>query len=107
MVPFADPPWYHGWKSPYYRETHATWREKVRNFVEAEIVPHIAEWEESKTLPRSLVKKLAAEGILPAAVGREWPSQWTDSKPPEDYDAFHAFIFVDELSRCASGGVAW
>jgi alkylation response protein AidB-like acyl-CoA dehydrogenase len=106
-VPFADPPWYQGWKTPYYRETHAIWRAKVREFTEREIVPNVAQWEEAKSLPKSLVKTMANEGLLPATVGSEWPSEWTDKEAPEGYDAYHAFIYVDELSRCASGGVVW
>jgi len=107
MVPFADPPWYHGWKSPYYRETHATWRAKVRDFVDSEIVPNVAEWEEKKKLPPTFAKTMAAAGLLPAVVGGEWPSEWTDIEAPEGYDVFHGLIFVDEMSRCASGGVVW
>merc|ERR1712194_727711 len=107
-VPFADPPWYQGWKTPYYRETHAIWRAKIRAFVEAEITPNVAEWEEAKAIPPTMAKQMAQEGILAATVGGEWPAEWApDQIAPDDYDAFHAFIYVDEMSRCASGGVTW
>ena len=29
-VPWGDPSWYRGYKSPYYKPTHHAWRAKVR-----------------------------------------------------------------------------
>ena len=67
----------------YYRETHAVWRAKVREFTEREIAPNVGQWEEDKSLPKSLVKTMAKEGLLPATVGGEWPAEWTDAEAPE------------------------
>ena len=67
----------------YYRETHAVWRAKVREFTEREISPNVGQWEEDKSLPKSLVKTMAKEGLLPATVGGEWPAEWTDAEAPE------------------------
>lgn len=39
--PWAEPYWYQGLKSPYYKETHHRFRERVRAFVEKEIMPFI------------------------------------------------------------------
>lgn len=27
--------------------------------------------------------------------------------PPEDFDAFHDLIVIDELARCGAGGILW
>ena len=36
-VPFGDPTWYRGWRSPYFNDSHRAYREKVREFVENEV----------------------------------------------------------------------
>ena len=43
----AQPSWYRSFRSPYYKETHVKFRKKVRDFVEAEIMPYVHEWDES------------------------------------------------------------
>lgn len=35
-----------------------------------------------------------------------WPKEYGGT-PPENVDAFHDLILIDELSRCASGGLLW
>ena len=39
-IAFAEPYWYQGYRSSYYRETHIAFRNKVRAFVEKEIFPY-------------------------------------------------------------------
>ena len=39
-------------------------RTSARRFTEAEIVPHLAAWEEAGALPRELHRKAAAAGLL-------------------------------------------
>jgi hypothetical protein len=51
---FAEPTWYRGMATPYYSATHAAVRAKVRAFVDAELVPHIDEWEEAGGVPRDV-----------------------------------------------------
>ncbi|KAI8390848.1 acyl-CoA dehydrogenase/oxidase [Radiomyces spectabilis] len=111
MVPFGDPMWYQDWHSPYYKESHRTVRKVVREFVEKEIMPFCHEWDEAKELPRSIFTKAAEAGILAACVGHVPPELMPYPLPgglkPEEFDPFHHVIVVDELSRCASGGVTW
>mmetsp|Transcript_7179 Transcript_7179/g.14095 ORF Transcript_7179/g.14095 Transcript_7179/m.14095 type:complete len:525 (-) Transcript_7179:187-1761(-) len=108
LVPYGDPNWYQGFKSPYYGPSHEAWRKRVRAFVDKEIVPYCSEWDNSSeyALPRDLYKKFAAAGLLPGVVGAPWPEQYA-GKGPEGYDAFHELILIDELGRCGSGGVLW
>ena len=49
QVPYGDPYWYQGKPSPYYKETHHLYRQKIRAFVEKEIIPYATEWEEKRT----------------------------------------------------------
>jgi len=49
---------------------------------------------------------------LPAVVGKKWPLQWAGSHiaggvKPEEYDAFHELICIDEICRSGSAGVAY
>jgi alkylation response protein AidB-like acyl-CoA dehydrogenase len=51
-------------------------------------------------------------GLLPVMMGPPYPSQFCNAPIPcnlskEDFNYFHTLILVDELSRCASGGVLW
>lgn len=102
MIPYGDPYWYQGFKSPYYKETHKRFRAKVRAFVEKELMPYVHEWDEAGTYPKDLHEKAYKAGIYAAV----WPKEYGGT-PPEDLDYFHFLILVDELSRCAAGGVLW
>lgn len=42
QIPYGDPYWYQGFKSPYYKETHRKFRKKVREFVEKELLPNVS-----------------------------------------------------------------
>eukprot|EP01006_Ploeotia_vitrea_P044164 TRINITY_DN66815_c6_g9_i2.p1 TRINITY_DN66815_c6_g9~~TRINITY_DN66815_c6_g9_i2.p1 ORF type:complete len:525 (-),score=267.56 TRINITY_DN66815_c6_g9_i2:461-1987(-) len=102
MVPFGDPYWYQGYRSPYYNESHARFRAKVRAFVDKELMPHVHTWDEQGTYPPDLHERAYKAGIY----GAIWPREFGGT-PPEQFDAFHDLILVDELSRCAAGGVLW
>lgn len=104
----AQPSWYNGFNSPYYTASHAAFREKVRAFVEREIAPNAHEWDEAKTIPREVYRATYEAGILPAIVGKPWPSDLVpECAPPENFDYFHELIVFDEFARCGSGGVLW
>ena len=47
-----------------FRDEHNLFRETVRKFVEREIVPFHAQWEEDGVVPRELWRKAGAEGML-------------------------------------------
>ena len=55
-----------------FREEHNIFRESVRRFVEREIVPFHAQWEEDGIVPRSLWLKAGAEGLLCCTVPEEY-----------------------------------
>jgi alkylation response protein AidB-like acyl-CoA dehydrogenase len=111
MVPYADPSWYQGWASPYYKESHKRLREEVREWVETEIMPNCHEWDEAKSMPESIYRQMGERGYLCGAIGIKFPKEYTDirvkSVSPEEWDHFHELILTDELARCGSGGVVW
>jgi len=102
LVPYGEPYWYSKFESPYYKQTHIDFRAKVRAFVDKEITPFCHEWDEAGTYPRELHEKAYKAGVLAAI----WPVEYGGT-PPKDFDAFHDFILVDELSRCGAGGILW
>lgn len=108
-TPFGDPSWYsEGYHSLYYTKTHEDWRDRCRNFVMEHIMPNVSEWEVNKKVPKEAYVKCYEAGLLPCVVGAH--SHCYDLVPataPQDFDYFHELIFVDELARCASGGVLW
>jgi len=110
-VPFGDPNWYQGNHSPYYTDKHVRFREVLRKFVEEHILPHVHEWDENKTLPKSLWAKAYEAGWLPCVVGSPWPKHIVPNAPiagglkPEEVDYFCEMIAIDEVARCGSSGV--
>jgi acyl-CoA dehydrogenase len=85
-------------RSPYYTAEHEAFRATIRRFVEKEIEPYAAEWDEAETFPRVLYEKAAAVGLL--ALGF-----------PEEYggveaDCFYGIIAAQELARAGAGGIA-
>lgn len=85
-----------------YQDSHRAWRAKVRAFVDKEITPYAATWDEEKDYPKDLHVKAYQAGIY----GCYWPKEYGGT-PPEGgvCDLFHEFIMWDELMRCGVGGV--
>lgn len=111
-IPYADPNWYQGFRSPYYKESHAKFREEVREWTEEHLEPYVDEWDEAGLIPQELYKKFGQAGFIAAACGIPvYPGQYTDirlkSVTPEEFDPFHELILVDEICRPGSGGAVW
>ncbi|KAI9879266.1 MAG: hypothetical protein M1830_009067 [Pleopsidium flavum] len=111
QVPFADPSWYQSYHSAYFNESHATLRNEVRQWVEAEIEPNVTEWDEAKKVPDSIYKAMGERGYLAGLMGMHYPTHLTDrrvkSVSPEKWDLFHEMLLTDEISRSGSGGLVW
>ena len=100
---YAEPAWYNPEaKSPFYKQTHIDFRNKVRKFVDEEIMPFCHEWDTKGEYPADLREKAYKAGIYAAIYPKEY-----GGTPPQDFDAFHDLILIDELSRCACGGLLW
>ena len=79
-----------------FREEHNIFRESVRRFVEREIVPFHAQWEEDGIVPRSLWLKAGAEGLLCCTVPQEYGGLGLDY-------LFDVVVF-EELWRAGASG---
>eukprot|EP00472_Partenskyella_glossopodia_P005024 CAMPEP_0197535778 /NCGR_PEP_ID=MMETSP1318-20131121/51636_1 /TAXON_ID=552666 /ORGANISM="Partenskyella glossopodia, Strain RCC365" /LENGTH=573 /DNA_ID=CAMNT_0043093455 /DNA_START=64 /DNA_END=1785 /DNA_ORIENTATION=+ len=110
LVPYGDPSWYQTLNSPYYKKSHVEWRFKCRKWMEKHIIPFVTKWNENYGPEggyKEVITQMYKDGIMPACVGPPWPARYVGSQGPKDFDAFHELIFIDEMSRCASGGVCW
>ena len=85
--------------SPHLNESHEAWRKSVRGFVDREIAPFVAAWDEAGEFPRELHRKAAAVGLI----GLGFPERYGGVQ--EGTDVFHAIIAMEELSRPGAGGL--
>ncbi len=79
-----------------FREEHDMWRETVRRFVEKEIVPSHAKWEEEGSVPRELWLKAGEAGMLCCTVPEQYGGLGLDY-------LFDVVVF-EELWRAGASG---
>lgn len=85
-------------RSLFYDESHEAFRQTVRKFVEKEIAPFVAEWDEAETFPRELYKKAGDIGLL----GMGFPEELGGTP----CDQFHRIVMSQEFARAGGGGVS-
>jgi len=74
-------------------------RRSIRSFVEKEIAPHVAAWEDEGRIPRELWRRLGELGFL----GLEFPTEYGGGGA----DFLASVVLGEEMARCRSGGVAF
>lgn len=81
-----------------YREDHEQFRTQVRRFIEREITPFYADWEEQGVVPKSVWRKAGQEGLLNPML-------------PEPFggggDFGHSAVLLEEFGRANCSGVAF
>ncbi|HEX6860608.1 MAG TPA: acyl-CoA dehydrogenase family protein [Caulobacteraceae bacterium] len=82
---------------PFFQDHHHAWRETLRRFVEAEIMPFADEWDEAGTFPRELYKKAADVGLI----GLGYPEEFGGTPS----DPFMGIVTSQELARHGCGGI--
>lgn len=93
-------------------ESHIRVRGWMRKFVDEHVIPNVYDWDVERQVPKEFYQLAGREGLLTAVTGPSWPTYAKDIKvpggiPPDEWDAFHSLIVIDELSRCGSGGFVW
>lgn len=83
-------------KSPYFTSEHELFRQTVRQFIETEVAPHAAEWEEKEQIPRHIWERMGELGFL----GLMYPEQYGGSAA----NFFYSVVFTEEISRSLMGG---
>jgi alkylation response protein AidB-like acyl-CoA dehydrogenase len=72
-------------------DEQALLRRTVREFAEAEIAPHVMEWDEAQMFPAALLSKMAALGLM----GIQFPEQYGGA----GMSAVDYCICIEELAR--------
>jgi cytochrome b involved in lipid metabolism len=103
-IPFSEPYWCDPrgtLKSPYYKEKHFKWRDRVRAFMQQEVVPFAGQWDEMKKYPLDLHEKAYKAGIYAAS----WPEQYGGTPPEGGWDMFMALIKCYENAKIGVEGL--
>ncbi len=82
---------------PPFTQEHEDFRAAVRQFVERELRPHAEEWEQACWFPNEVFHRLSELGYI----GLKFPQRYGG-----DEDPIADAVFVEELARCGSGGLA-
>ena len=82
--------------SYYFTEEHELFRQGLRQFLEKEAIPYIDEWEKEQRVPKEIWKKFGDMGYL----GLNLPEEYGGMNA----DFWYSVVFLEELSRCWSGG---
>ncbi|MBK9328339.1 MAG: acyl-CoA dehydrogenase family protein [Sphingobacteriales bacterium] len=84
--------------SYYFNEEHESFRKTIRQFLEAEAIPNIDQWELDGKIPREFWKKFGEMGYF----GLCYPEQYGGS----NLDFFYNVVMLEEISKIFSGGFA-
>ncbi|KAF7721050.1 hypothetical protein EC973_005515 [Apophysomyces ossiformis] len=108
-VPYSESSAWMGFKSPYFKESHARFRSALRKTMDS-LAPEARGYEDSGDKPSTeLLQKLGDLGILAANIG---PGPWLKSfrlvgdVKPEEFDYFHEMIAHEETARWTSPGTS-
>jgi len=80
----------------YFTDAHEELRLTVKRFLEKEVQPHLAEWEET-TFPDSIMKRFGEMGLLGLRYDPEYGGQGGDY--------FSAIVLSEEMARAGCGGL--
>ncbi|TAK80962.1 MAG: acyl-CoA dehydrogenase [Betaproteobacteria bacterium] len=85
-------------ENPYLDQTHRLLAESVRRFVEKDVVPKAAAWEEQGFVPREVLRRMGELGFL----GLRHPEAYGGA----GLDALATAVLAEELGRSSFGGFA-
>lgn len=75
---------------------HEQFRDSARRFVETELVPHHAQWERDKMVPREVWRRAGAAGLLCCNLPEEYGGAGADW--------LHNVIVIEELAKAGMSG---
>ena len=80
-----------------YTDAHHEYRDRVRRFMEAEVIPNADQWEKDHIVPKAAWKKMGAAGFL---------STWVDKKyDGPGLDFLYSVITAEEMTRTGQTGL--
>ncbi len=80
----------------YTTPEHELLRDQVARFIEREVEPHAAAWEEQGSVPRDVLRRMGQAGLLGIAFESEYGGA--------DADALTNLVFAEALSQSTFGG---
>ncbi len=83
---------------PFLREEHHMLRDALRRFINQEVEPYAAAWEEQGMVPRAVLRAMGDMGWL----GMRYPSEYGGS----ELDPLATAVLAEELGRSTFGGFA-
>ena len=86
-------------KPRLFTPEHDMLRRSVRAFVEREVTPHVAAWEDAGQIPRAFWRRMGELGFL----GLDFPGEHGGAGA----DFVANVVLGEEMARCRSGGVAF
>jgi alkylation response protein AidB-like acyl-CoA dehydrogenase len=81
----------------FFQEEHNAFRDSVRRFVQKEIAPKVAEWEDNGCYDKSIFKRMGELGLL----GLSYPVEYGG----QDADIKMSIVFWEEI--CRSGAIGF
>ena len=84
----------------FFGEEHRMFRESCRKFVEREVVPHHAQWEQDGMVSRDVWRKAGGQGLLCPDVPEEYGGLGLD-------DFRYSMIVNEEMVRAGASGPAF
>ncbi len=84
--------------NPYETEEHKAFRETMARFVDAEVRPHVDEWDEAGAIPREIHEKAGALGYFGFGVEEKYGGLGFD-------DCLMRAAASEEMSKCGATGV--
>jgi alkylation response protein AidB-like acyl-CoA dehydrogenase len=82
-----------------FDEDHAAFRDTVRRFMEQEVAPHHARWEEQAHVDREIWTKAGAAGFLCATMPEEYGGAGVDKR--------FSVVVMEEAARINATGLGW
>ncbi len=80
----------------YTTPEHDLLRDQIARFIEREVEPHAAAWEEQGSVPRDVLRRMGMAGLLGIAFESEYGGA--------DADAMTNLVFAESLSQSTFGG---
>ncbi|CAJ1418435.1 unnamed protein product [Effrenium voratum] len=110
QVPFAEPTYLQGFKSPYFNETHIKLRQEARKFFCGETMEEALECELKSSAPSKAMRKRMGELGIIAMVQGPGPhlkipkSLCGGVVKPEEFNYFHEMVVQEERSKTMCPG---
>jgi alkylation response protein AidB-like acyl-CoA dehydrogenase len=82
----------------HFSDAHHDFRQRLRQFCDTEIIPHVDQWESDHIVPKAVWRKMGQGGFLCPTVAKEYGGLGGDFR--------YCLIVAEEISRTLQTGLA-